>query len=47
MHDDTTTLVDRMIEDTKGRAIYLAVREIADKTRASQTINVGTNQTRE
>ena len=40
MHDDTTTLVDRMIEDTKGRAIYLAVREIGDKTRSSQTINV-------
>ena len=40
MHDDTTTLVDRMIEDTKGRAIYLAVREIGDKTRSSQTIKV-------
>ena len=40
MHNDTTDLIDLMIEDTKGRAIYLAVREIGDKTRSSQTINV-------
>ena len=40
MHDDTRTLVDQMIQDTKGRAIYLAVREICDKTRTSQTASV-------
>ena len=40
MHDDTHTLVDAIIEETTGRAVFLAMREIGEKAKTSQAIKV-------
>ena len=40
MHEDTHALVDMTIEQTQGRAVYLAIREISEKARTSQAIKV-------
>jgi len=40
MHDDTHALVDTTIQETEGRAVFLAVREISEKARTSQAIKV-------
>jgi hypothetical protein len=40
MPEDTHALVNAIIDDTEGRAVFLAVREIGEKAKSSQAINV-------